>query len=118
MAIDGLFISASAWSTLLLALITSIIYLPASYNPLPLFRLLVGRLALRIYDKNASGKYQVVSSLVLTLLITGCFLMLSYALGNIAQFPIALELILLFIFIENPYFTGTVMRIKNLKKSV
>lgn len=95
--------SVSAWSTLLLALVTSFIYLPAEYHPTPLIRLLIGKLAKRIYDDKSSPFYQVFSSLLLTSLIVGCFTILSIGVISFAHFPIAFELLVLFLFITNPY---------------
>ena len=95
--------SICAWSTLLLALITSFIFLPAEYHPTPLIRLLVSKLAKRVYDEKSSPYYQVFSSLFLTTLIVSCITVLSVGVISFAHFPIAFELLVLFLFISNPY---------------
>ena len=108
--------SISAWSGLLLALSSSLLVLPKSYHPLPLLRLLLGRMAIRVYDAKASASYLTSASLLLALLIISSMVIIAYGIVNFAHYPIAFELIFLYFFIENPYTNPTLKRVSALIK--
>jgi adenosylcobinamide-phosphate synthase len=110
------FLSVSAWSTLLLALLASCITLPASYHPTPLFQLLIGKMADRVNSDKTTVTYTAGASLLLSFLLTTCILISVGLLLNLAYFPKAFEIFILFLFIDNPYTNRSLKRVALLLK--
>ncbi|MEC8326434.1 MAG: cobalamin biosynthesis protein [Pseudomonadota bacterium] len=110
MAFELPFFSTSAWQTILLALVSSLLVIPSQYHPTPLFRLLISKMAGRIYDTNASKVYASFSSLLLSCLIVGCVAILAIGITSFAQYPVAFELLILFLLINNPYSNAKLKR--------